>query len=99
MKIVNLSIERTCTHYCGRITSYNVRQHGMFMELGNPFPVTATRDREAAVAQFEQFVRGRPDLLDRIKRLPADAVLGCWCLPQLCHVTVIHKIWKELNNG
>jgi hypothetical protein len=36
--------------------------------------------------------------MERIRALPANAVLGCWCKPGSCHGDVIVKIWKELRS-
>lgn len=37
------------------------------------------------------------EMLQLIKELPEDAVLGCWCAPEPCHADIIMKIWKELH--
>lgn len=97
MNIVNLAKVTTCSHYCGRVTSFNARQHGLFMDLGNPFFVKPGRTREQAIREYEHWVRNRPELVARIRSLPATAVLGCWCQPMPCHLDVIVKLWKELH--
>lgn len=51
---------------------------------------------EEAIESYEAYARNKPDLLEAIKELSEDAVLGCWCFKQ-CHGNVIIKLWKELN--
>lgn len=92
MKVVNCRRE-PYTHYIGRPSP-----------LGNPYShregtqaLEVVTTREIAVAKFEWYVRGRPDLLQKIKELPEDAVLGCWCKPKYCHGDIIVKLWKELH--
>ena len=100
MEVVNLSVARTCTHYCGRISSYDAARHGHFMDLGNPFRMVSNgsgRERELVIERFEAWARATPGVLGRIRDLPKDAVLGCWCKPAACHCDVIVKIWKELH--
>lgn len=99
MRVVNLSKEHTCTHYCGRLSSYNTMKHGHFMDLGNPFRMVSNspKERELAISRFESWARAMPGVLGRIRDLPKDAVLGCWCKPAACHCDVIVKIWTEFH--
>jgi hypothetical protein len=76
----------TMTHYIGRPSIY-----------GNPFPMNSERDREEKIAQFENWVRNNSEMLRRIRELPENAVLGCYCSPKPCHGDVIVKIWKEMH--
>lgn len=52
---------------------------------------------DEAIVSFEDYARDNASLLQQIKNLPEDAVLGCWCKPGPCHGDVIVKLWKELN--
>ena len=55
-------------------------------------------DRAEAIAEFEKDAKNDPALLQAIKDLPEDAVLGCWCKPaNKCHGDVILVLWKELH--
>lgn len=84
------------THYIGR----NAATHGYASRdanLANPFPITAQRTRFAAVAEFYAHAKANPEILERIRALPRDAVLGCWCAPNACHGDAIKRIWSELH--
>lgn len=85
MRVVNKHRERH-TVYIGRGSIY-----------GNPYYITFKRSREEAIELYEMYARGKPELLEAIKRLPEDAVLGCFCAPFPCHGDVIIKLWHELN--
>ena len=65
--------------------------------FGNPFIIGQHGNRDDVIKMYEKWARQQPVLLDLIKALPEDAVLGCWCAPQRCHGEVIMKLWKELN--
>jgi hypothetical protein len=41
-----------------------------------------------AIRQYEENLRGRPDLLARLGKLRGRA-LGCWCWPRACHGDVL----------
>jgi hypothetical protein len=58
--------------------------------FGNPFPLTATRDRKAALAAFAEYLEQRlveePDFLDTLR----SKNLGCWCrLDEACHADLL----------
>lgn len=65
--------------------------------FGNPFIIGKHGTRDEVIAMYEGWARQQPALLEKIKALPEDAVLGCWCAPKSCHGSVIIKLWKELN--
>ncbi len=54
--------------------------------------------RSEAVQLYEEYARGNPKLLEAIKALPEDTILGCWCAPRACHGDVIAKLWKEMHS-
>ena len=93
MRVVHCKRE-PYTHYIGRPG-----------KLGNPFThlttktlaETKVKTREASIERFKWYALHNLDILDAIKQLPADAVLGCWCKPQSCHGDVIMEIWKAYN--
>lgn len=86
MKVVNLRKEKY-TIYIGRPSP-----------LGNPYIIGKDGNREEVIRKYERFVRNNPKLLEVIKSLPANAVLGCFCKPLPCHGDIIVKIWEEINN-
>lgn len=63
--------------------------------FGNPFYMHNEEQRAAVVTKYEAWVRKQPAVLEAIKALAEDAVLGCYCAPKACHGDVIVKIWKE----
>ena len=85
MRVVHCR-EEPYTTYIGRPSIY-----------GNPFPVKANSTRDEVIAKYEKYARNCPDLLEQIKALSEDAVLGCFCYPKPCHGDVIVKLWKEMH--
>ena len=65
--------------------------------FGNPFSIDKHGTRDEVIATYEAWARKQPALLEKIKALPEDAVLGCWCAPLPCHGDVIVKLWKEMR--
>jgi hypothetical protein len=73
--------------------------------LGNPFVIGQRLpfrhgpglDRAQVISEYETWARSKPEVMERIKALPENAVLGCWCKPQACHGDVIVKLWKEMH--
>lgn len=63
---------------------------------GNPFTHLATdtlatyrvATRAEAIAMYEQWLRGRPDLMAALGELRGKT-LGCWCAPLPCHAEVL----------
>lgn len=69
---------------------------------GNPFshkPGTLAKHRCATVAEalaaYERWLLGQPELVARAKRELAGKVLGCWCAPGPCHGDVLARIANE----
>jgi len=77
----------TMTQYIGRPSVF-----------GNPYPMRSEQDRELVIQQFERYARSNATLLQHIKALPKDAVLGCYCASKACHGDVIIKLWKEIHS-
>lgn len=97
MIVVNVRTH-SCTHYIGRGSFGS----GINTNLGNSATITRERDRDTVVKFFEDWVRNDPGFVaqgyrERIKALPENAVLGCWCKPLACHGDVIVKLWKEMH--
>lgn len=59
---------------------------------GNPFPLSASQDRQQAIAAFREWVAKQPELLRLIRRELPGKTLGCFCAPQPCHGDVLAKI-------
>lgn len=105
MRVVHVK-QHPFTHYIGRGWMPKVptgKQQPLHTNLGNPFVITAAgpyvpaQTREDVIRLYEGWARSEPKVLERIRALPEDAVLGCWCKPHDCHGDVIAKLWKELN--
>lgn len=64
--------------------------------FGNPF---SKYSRRKNIILFERHARQNQKLLDLIRALPAEAILGCWCAPRPCHGDVIVKLWEELHGS
>lgn len=47
-----------------------------------------------AIAQYEVYLRGSPELLERLETLRGK-ILGCWCKPGPCHGDVLIKLLEE----
>ena len=66
--------------------------------FGNPFTIGKDGTRSEVIAKFEDYARSNLNLLNKIKCLPEDAILGCFCKPLPCHGDIIIKLWKELTH-
>jgi hypothetical protein len=62
---------------------------------GNPFPITATQDREAVCDRFEAWLLTQPDLIARAKRELRGKDLVCYCAPCRCH----GDTWLRIANS
>ena len=61
----------------------------------NPFRISRKCSRLEAVAQFESWLRGKPDLLSALGEL-SGKVLLCHCGPlACCHDDVLRQLWME----
>lgn len=71
---------------------------------GNPFSHLASSaarfrvaSREAAVAEYERWLRGQPELVARARAELRGKVLGCWCKPLSCHGDVLARVADEVD--
>lgn len=59
---------------------------------GNPYNITATRDRATVIAQFRRYavsrLRAEPDWLTPLRGRP----LACYCAPLDCHASVLIEL-------
>lgn len=60
-------------------------------EWGNPFVIGPHGDRTEVIRKYEEYLRGRPDLMAKLPELKGK-VLGCWCSPQACHGDVLARL-------
>lgn len=65
--------------------------------FGNPFVIGKDGSRAEVIAKFREYARKNALLLQAIKALPDDAVLGCWCKPLACHGDVIIQLKEEMQ--
>ena len=86
MKVVNCKKEKY-THYIGRPSVF-----------GNPFQIGKHGDRTKCIRMYKTWVGLQYPILAAINKLPADAILGCWCSPEPCHGDVIVDIWGNMSN-
>lgn len=95
-KFVNFVVDRIM-----RVVNKNKESYTVYIGrpsiFGNPFEIGKDGTREEVVAKYEVYARGSPVLMEAIKRLWSDAVLGCYCHPKLCHGDIIIKIWNEFH--
>lgn len=86
METVNVRKTNNYTHFIGRPS-----------KLGNPFIIGVHGDREQVLEKYRVWAENRQEVLDEIRKLPYNAVLGCFCKPKSCHGDVIESIWHELH--
>jgi hypothetical protein len=85
MKVAHVR-DRTFTVFIGRPSVF-----------GNPFIVGVHGTRKQCIKQFEQYVWKSQRVLDAIRALKRNAILGCYCTPKPCHGTVIIAVYKSLT--
>lgn len=62
---------------------------------GNPFKLARESERATVIAQYEEWLRNQPALVERARRELRGKVLGCWCAPRGCHGDVLARIANE----
>ena len=60
-------------------------------------PVILVSSVKEAIRRYKEEAKSDDLLLQEIMKLPADAVLGCFCKPGPCHGDVIITLWNELH--
>lgn len=94
IRYVNCRRER-CTHYCGRKESYDAALGSPIdlSILGNPYPLRDFKTRAACIKKYAHHLaflcKHNPIIIEILKAIPDDAVLGCFCHPDSCHCEVI----------
>jgi hypothetical protein len=80
--------------------------------LGNPYPITETRSRDAVIKDFEGWLIGKIQNNDRAVLALLNAIgdkvtdgtnkpvgLVCFCAPQRCHAEFIRKVINTAIQG
>lgn len=75
-------------------TANNAIYVGRPSKWGNPFTMKREADRPAVLAQFEQYVKEHPELVEAAKQELPDKDLICWCAPKACH----GDLWLRIAN-
>ena len=69
--------------------------------LGNPYVIGKDGSRDEVCDKFEEYVKNTPKVLDAIKNLNDNDILGCWCKQKnknvRCHGDSIVKIYNSLK--
>lgn len=87
------AVVQDCDVYIGRKQSmggWNLPQS----DWANPFSVKECGSNEEACRRYEEYVRGRPELMARLWELRGKT-LGCWCKPAACHGDVLVRLVAE----
>jgi Domain of unknown function (DUF4326) len=104
MRIVNVGnigmseLKRIGGVYCGRPSV-----------LGNPFShkdipgTTKVGSREEAIEAYRKWLwmqlkAKNRQVIDALKALNDNSILGCWCSPAKCHCSVIERASKWLRS-
>ena len=73
-----------------KIIEGNMVYIGRPSKWGNPFAMRNELDRERVIAQYEQYLLSKPELLAQVIELKGKDLV-CWCSPQACHGDVLKK--------
>lgn len=85
MEVVNIRRHKPTNKdvYIGRAGK---GQTGTF---GNPFPLNPNEPRGATLERYKKYLRENKELQAKIKALPRDTILVCFCKPSPCHGDII----------
>lgn len=77
--------------------------------LGNPFVIGRDGSREEVIRKYRRWLwneirRGVGPVFEELHRLAhlaqeCELVIGCWCVPQSCHGSVIKACLEWLNSS
>ena len=77
--------------YIGR-KSKKISGSGRLFKWGNPFKLSDYKNcRKTVVSLYEEYAVNNGELVGSIDELKGKT-LGCWCAPELCHGTVLHRL-------
>lgn len=82
---------------------YNVKRNppvgsvyiGRSTKWGNPFPINAKMDRDEVCNRFDEYLKGRPDLIEAAKSELKGKNLVCHCKPARCHGDTLLRVANE----
>ena len=90
--LVNLKTGARCDVYIGRPGPWG----NPYSHEGNTQAKYKVKSRQEAVEKYEEYILQQPDLMSRLSELEGR-VLGCWCVPALCHGHVLIKLINTVN--
>lgn len=106
MTVVNAYNNKNFSIYIGR------PPQGGEWRFGNPFVIGRDGDRKEVVFRFKIWLETgdtfdcteatkerRQWILDHLKDLKKDDVLGCFCAPLLCHGNVLIELSEKKKRG
>ena len=89
-------------HSKGQYDVYIGRQNVMLgfeaSKWANPYKISPTMTREAAIASYRAYILSRPALIADLPELKGK-VLGCWCAPLPCHGDVLLELVGHLERA
>ena len=92
-----------CTHYCGRPSSRH-KALGDPIDLSilcNSKPLINEEDRDENIDEYGERLlkelRRNPPLVQILRVIPDDAILGCFCFPKNCHCRIIIQACEFLK--
>lgn len=91
-KVVNVSRFKKPHTYIGRAGRGRAGH-----ALANPFKIGRDGDRETVVAKFAVWLLGSPERIEIAASLQGH-VLGCWCVPALCHGHVVAAVADDIES-
>jgi len=67
-------------------------------DYGNPFRVTATRNRAKAIAEYRDWLLAQPKLVEQVQDQLAGKNLVCGCAPKPCHGDVLLALANGIDS-
>jgi hypothetical protein len=105
-KNVRMSGEMCVINIHNRTVLERARKTGRYRYIGrgsvfgNPYRIRENGwTRDQVIEMYRSDLRQSKDLQEVIRRLPANAILGCYCAPEACHGDVIMEMWKEMHDA
>ena len=86
-----------CDIYIGRAT-YQGGWKLPTSKWANPYRLADPSDRARVLAEYEAYVRSKPELLAALPELRGKR-LGCWCAPLPCHGDVLVRLLAENDSS
>jgi len=77
--------------YVGRPTKYG----NPYSHMDGTLAKYKVATREEAIAKYEEWIRGQPELIAMVKKELKNKDVSCWCFPAQCHGNILIKIANE----